>query len=399
MKSNSLIPAMLGALVYFQPIGKIDGAEADAGKERTQALVTVSAVRYAAFTGSMTLTGSLVAREEVLVGPEIEGLRIVEVRAEEGEFVKRGQALARLSRDKLDAQLDQNRANLARSDALIEQAKMLIAEMQAVDNQATADFERTERLRESGAASASTFDQRQATARSSRAKVASARSGLLAAEAEQGALLAQRRELELQLAHTEISSPSDGLVSRRSARVGALASGAGEPLFRIATNGEVELEAEALAERLPELATGMPVRVEIPGAGLRLGTIRLISTEVEKNTRLGHVRIFLGADPALHIGSFGRGVVEIWAKRVLAVPASAVLYGKDGPVVQVVKDATVRTRAVHPGLLSGGMLEIRAGLTEGELVVVRAGAFLHDGESIRMVVVEDRSTPHGGVLD
>jgi multidrug efflux pump subunit AcrA (membrane-fusion protein) len=74
------------------------------------AAVTVSRVAPAGFTATVLATGSLVAREEILVGPEVEGLRVTEVLADEGMRVKKGDVLARLVADTLDAQVAQNDA-------------------------------------------------------------------------------------------------------------------------------------------------------------------------------------------------------------------------------------------------------------------------------------------------
>ena len=80
---------------------------------------SVSVVRVAphAFVETLSLSGSLVPREEILIGPEIEGLRVLDVLVDEGAEVKQGQVLARLVTATLDAQLAQNEAALARNAA------------------------------------------------------------------------------------------------------------------------------------------------------------------------------------------------------------------------------------------------------------------------------------------
>lgn len=349
--------------------------------------VTVTAARYESFTDTVMVTGSLVAREEVLVGPEIDGLRIIELLAEEGDEVKKGQTLARLSHDALEAQLAQNAAAIARASAGVEQARLTITDVEAQESQASADFDRADKLRQSGNTSEAVFGQRQAAARSVKARLASAKRGLTFAEAEKTQLQAQRRELEIRMEQTEIKAPAAGVVSRRAARLGALASGAGEPLFRIVARGEIELDGEVAEAHLPRLAGGMTARVEISGLGERTGRIRLIMPEVEKATRLGRVRIFLGADRSLHIGGFARAVIETASSKGIAVPAGAVLYGSEGPLVQVVRDERVESRLVRTGLSSSETVEIRSGLAEGETVVARAGAFLRDGDAVRPVML------------
>ena len=91
------------------------------------------------------------------------------------------------------------------------------------------------------------------------------------------------------------------------------------------------------------------------------------------------------SDESLRIGGFGRGTVVTANGRGLALPASAVLYGPDGPTVQVVVDRRVRTRPVKIGLRTGGKVEIVEGLEEGEAVIARSGTFLRDGDEVRPV--------------
>ena len=192
----------------------------------------------------MLATGSLVAREEILVGPEVEGLRVTEVLADEGQRVKKGDVLAQLVADTLDAQVAQNDAGLARATAAIAQAKSAIvqAEARLVESQ--------QRLRARQAAAQrrphgrGAYDQREQAARTAQAQLVAARDGLQVAEAEKAQVEAQRRELMWRRGRTEVMAPADGIVSRRMARVGGYAAGAAEPMFRIVAKGEVELDAE-----------------------------------------------------------------------------------------------------------------------------------------------------------
>jgi len=71
----------------------------------------------------------------------------------------------------------------------------------------------------------------------------------------------------------------------------------------------------------------------------------------------------------------------------VAVPLTAVQYGSAGTVVQVVKRQRIETRRVEVGLTSGGQIEIRDGLNEGDDVVARAGALLREGDPVRPVAM------------
>jgi HlyD family secretion protein len=199
--------------------------------------VTVVRVARAHFRETVLVTGSLVAREEVLVGPEVEGLRVTEVLADEGMRVKKGDVLARLVSDTLEAQLAQNDAALARAEAASAQARSGIVQAEARLLEANNAFERAKPLRTAGHLAESAYDQREQAARTAEAQLLAARDGLKVAEAEKGQIEAQRRELLWRRGRTEVIAPADGIVSRRMARIGAFAAGSAEPMFRIVAKG------------------------------------------------------------------------------------------------------------------------------------------------------------------
>jgi RND family efflux transporter MFP subunit len=349
-------------------------------------LVGVAEARRTTLTETIMVTGSLAAREEVLVTPQVDGLRITEILSEQGDMVTKGTVLARLDRSAMDAQLSRLEAQDTRAGAAIAQARSQIASAEAVLKHASAAFERSRDLLRTGSSTQATFDEREAAARGATAALASAGDGLRLAEADKAANAALIRELKIKLAFTEITAPASGLVSRRTARLGAIVSSANEPLFRIIDKGELELDAEIPEVYMPKLKTGMGVRVNVSGLPENAGTLRLISPEIDKATRLGRVRIFIGADPSLRSGAFARGQIETARGEGLAVPAGAVLYSDNGAFVQVVRDGKVETRAVKTGLKPEGLVEIAGGLAEGEKLVARSGTLLRDGDLIRPVL-------------
>jgi len=185
-----------------------------------------------------------------------------------------------------------------------------------------------------------------------------------------------------------VRAPAAGIVNHRSIRVGMMASARAEPLFRIVVNGELELQGEVPATRINKLAVGQTARVELPGIGEATGRVRMVAPEIDLGTQLGRTRISIGNDERFKVGSYGRAMVEVGRSCGATIPLSAVLYGPEGAIVQVVRDDRVETRRVRVGLLSGGNAEIREGLNEGDLVVARAGAFLREGDRVRPIVGE-----------
>jgi RND family efflux transporter MFP subunit len=348
--------------------------------------VSVIKVEDADFTETVAVSGSLVPREDILVAPEVEGFRVLDLKVDVGDRVKKGDILAILVQESLDAQLAQNDASLARADAAISKAKSAIAESEARVAEADHSFDRAKPLKNSGYLSESTYDQREAAAKTSEAQLVAARDGLKLAEAEKAQVEAQRRELQWRRDNTQVTAPADGLVSRRTARIGGMASGVAEPLFRIVLRGEVELDAEVIETELAKMCAGQKAKINIGGVGDVTGSVRLVSPEVDKTTRLGRVRIFLGDDPRLRIGTFARGTVDTASARGLSIPSSAVVFDAEGAFVQVVRDGHVVRSNVKTGLISLGRVEVLQGLSAGDLVVAKAGTFLRDGDAVRAVV-------------
>lgn len=347
--------------------------------------VTVARVAEENFVETVMVTGTLVPRDEILVAPEIEGLRVLDLKVDEGDQVKKGDVLATLVPTTLQAQVAQSDASLARADAAIARAESTIAESEARVKEADAALERAKPLTKSGYLSESTFDTREATAKTMRAQLVAARDGLKLAVAEKQQVVAQRKELDWRLGNTDVKSPADGIISRRTARIGALAMSVSDPMFRIIARGEVELDAEVPEEPLAKVKIGQKAEIEVAGVGAVQGSIRLVSPEVDKTTRLGKVRVFLGADPRIRIGAFGRGVIRTAEARGLAVPASSVLYDERGATVLVVKDGKVVEAQVRTGLLADGKVQILSGVARDDVVVARAGTFLRDGDAVRPI--------------
>jgi HlyD family secretion protein len=382
-----ILPSLV-ALLATQTIVQAQPAVASQGV-RNAPSVTVTAIERKQIVDTVIVTGTLVAREEILIANQIEGFAISEILVEEGDVVRTDQVLARLSRETVDASIAQNMAQIARAEANIASARNAIVDAEAARVQAQASFQRTKSLKSDGFASAETFDQRQASAQQTTARVASAREQLRLAEADKALALAQRMELNIRLARTEIKAPADGIISRRTARIGAIASAVGEPLFRMIKDGAIELEADMAETTLARLAVNQPATVTPAGRDIALpAKIRLISAEIGRTTRLGKVRLALDNSSGLILGSFARGIIEIARKDAIVTPLSAVLFTTDGPRVQVVKDGIVQTRPIKTGIRTGTTIEAVSGIETGEAVVTVSGTFLRQGDRVTPILVQ-----------
>ncbi|MDP4002123.1 efflux RND transporter periplasmic adaptor subunit [Methylobacterium sp. NEAU K] len=348
--------------------------------------VTVVTAERREIVERAVVTGTLVPRDEILVSPEIEGLRITDWLVEEGDRVTKGQVLATLSQEMIVTQEASNAAAIARAEAAIVQAQSQIVQAEAANLEAKQSLERAQSLAKTGNATAAVLEQRVSAAQGAEGRLAAARGGLKSAQADLATARAAGAEIALRRARTDIRAPEAGIVNRRTARIGATATSAGEPLFRLIARGEIELEGEVPETSLARIQVGDPASLDLDDGRHLQGEVRRVYPEVDRATRLGKVRVRLTDDPALRIGAFARGTVEVARRDGIAVPVSSLLYAADGRAsVLVVKDGRVEARAVDTGLSAESFTEIRSGVAAGESVVARAGSFLRDGDRVRAV--------------
>jgi RND family efflux transporter MFP subunit len=230
----------------------------------------------------------------------------------------------------------------------------------------------------------STIEQREMAMKTAQAQLAAAQNALGVAEADRKSRDAERQELLVRIGRTEVRAPVSGIVSRRSARLGAAASTSGEPLFRIIEDGAIDLEADVPEQTLAKLAIGMPAELKLPGVdGRVMGHVRLVNQEVDKGSRTGKVRIALDDPSRAHVGAFASGQVELARRQGLGVPAAALEQDGDDARLDIVHDGKVEVRHVKAGIADGGWVEIQSGVKDGESVVARAAAFLRPGDRVR----------------
>ena len=182
-----------------------------------------------------------------------------------------------------------------------------------------------------------------------------------------------------------LRAPAAGLVTQVNTIVGAPASPQAGPIFRIAVNNEIDLDAEIPAVHMMKLSPGATVRISRDNGPDIVGRVRLVLPQIDRNTQLGHVRITLTGNPAIKIGMFAQASIDAKRSCGVAVPRTAI----DHLTVQVVKGNIVETRTVKVGLVSDTSTEILEGLAVGEIVVADAGSSLHDGDQIKTVFADE----------
>lgn len=212
----------------------------------------------------------------------------------------------------------------------------------------------------------------------------------------------QQQQQQQQPATMSLTSPVAGLVSKSTAKVGAVASPmplpppmGPEPLFRIIAGNVLEVEADVPSVDLPKVKSGELMRLHLDNGHDASGQVRIVLPEIDSKTQLGKVRLSIDKDPSIRAGMFARGTIDASHSCGVSIPRAAVLYQSQGTTVQVVQDSTVETRRVKLGLLSDNGIEVLDGVKEGEFVVANAGASLHDGDQVKPVITDDSGQHRG----
>lgn len=330
--------------------------------------------------------GSIAAWQEASVGTESNALRLADVLVNVGDVVQRGQVLARFADDSVQADVAQARAG--------------VAETSAQATEATANANRVRTLLNTGTFSGQQISQYLAAEQTALARVESAKA-VLAAQL-------------LRLKNTQVLAPDAGIISARSATVGAVVP-AGTELFRLIRQGRLEWRAEMTASELASVVPGTPVEV-VAANGARLsGKVRTVAPTVDPQTRSGLVYVDL---PAMGMkqatvptdrsqpsgakgdlpksalpGMFARGEFQLGSTAALTVPQQAVVV-RDGfsYVFRLNADQRVSQVKVRLGRRSGDRVEVVEGVDPDAVLIASGAGFLNDGDLVK-VVAAPSTTP------
>lgn len=378
--SGLLARTLVGALSSCFLFSDISFAE-------EQIPVTVIIARNAAVTETIPVVGSFVAREEVQVHTLNQGKAIELILVEVGQFVAQGQPLAMLDATEALMLLDKNSVSIRRAKAAFEVEASRLELAGVSEAQSRKVLERSRALQPKGAVSQQLLDEHENAHARALAELGLARQSLALAEADAALIARERREIELTIERSTVRAPKAGLVLRRAARLGAMTSDTGGPLFVIARDGSVEFVAQVTETSFMRLGEGMPAGITLAGHGGTIaGVLRLNAAELDPVTRSGEVRIELENAEGLKPGAFARGSINIAARRNILLPGSAVKTMSGASTVLVVTDGVVRSRPVTVGARQDGFAEIVGGIADGEMVVLKSGGFLKADEKVRPVI-------------
>jgi multidrug efflux pump subunit AcrA (membrane-fusion protein) len=182
-----------------------------------------------------------------------------------------------------------------------------------------------------------------------------------------------------------LRAPAAGLITAVNTVAGAPASPQTGPMFKIAINNDIELDAEVPSIHILKLNPGATARISRDDQPDVIGKVRLVSPQIDRVTQLGHVRLSFASNPGLKVGMFARASIDAKRSCGVAIPKSAI----DHLTVQVVKGNTIETRRVKIGLTSDTTIEVLEGVDAGDVVVADAGTSLHDGDQVRTMFAEE----------
>ena len=364
----------LAALGFYASRSVAADAAKPEGPTKAALTVSVTAAQAGMLPIKQSANGSVAAWQEAVVGAETSGLRVLELKAQVGDAVKRGQVLATFAADSVQADV-----------AL---ARAMVAEASANALEATANADRARAVQSSGALSAQQISQYLTAELTAKARVESAK--------------AQLDSQLLRLKHTQLLAPDSGVISARMATVGSVV-GAGTEMFRLIRQGRLEWRGEVTSAELGRVTTGTTVLLTAPGGSTAKGRVRMVAPTVDPQTRAGLVYVDLVSKDArttasFKPGMFARGEFELGSSGALTVPRSAVVV-RDGfsYVYRVGADNRVSQLKVQTGRLVGELIEIQSGLKAGEQVVASGGSFLSDGDLVKVVNAPGDSKPKSAV--
>src|SRR5450830_58660 len=327
--------------------------------------VTTTQAQRSALPIKLSANGNVAAWQEASVGTESNGLRLADVLVNVGDVVQRGQLLARFADDSVQADVAQARAG--------------VNEAVANAGEAAANADRVRTLQGTGTFSGQQINQYLTAEQAAKARVESAKAAL-ASQA-------------LRLQKTQVTAPDSGVISARSATVGAVV-GSGTELFRLIRQGRLEWRAEVTSSELGRLRPGTTATVTAANGAQQTGRVRMVAPTVDPQTRTGLVYDDLPVDTKASVtgfkaGMFARGEFELGTSQALSVPQQAVVV-RDGfnYAFRLNTDQRVSQIKLQLGRRVGERVEVLDGLAADAVLVASGAGFLNDGDLVKVVATQ-----------
>jgi HlyD family secretion protein len=353
----AVIAVTISFMAYHQVSGSAEAPE----------YATVPAVR-GDVVQTVDATGTLRAVTTVQVGSQVSGT-IQSLHADFNSVVRRGQVIARLDPSLFQAQVEQAEATIVRLQAEVDRARVML-------DDATLKLERGRELLSAGLVPAADVDAAEATARQTEASVKAAEAQVVQARAA----LNQNR---VNLGHTIITSPVDGIVISRNVDVGqTVAASMSAPTLFVIANDLTRMQVDASVDEadIGRIVQGQPAsfRVDAYPSDVFTGTVAQVRLEpvVQQNV-VSYVTVIdvPNTDGRLKPGMTANVTIEIArAENVVKVPNAALRFQ---PL-----DAGSQTRRRTPGTEVGARVWT---LRDGQLQPVTVQTGLSDGTTSAIV--------------
>ena len=243
MHRNTLATRLSVLMVSALFVPGLANAQGGGDRKNLPSIVVSEAIKRD-LVDRVVATGTLKPVDEIYVQPLVDGLSVEKLNVDIGDKVEAGASLAELSKDSLILQKSQLQANRAKAEATVAQSKAQVIEAQANYDDAVRQRDRADRLGKSGSGSVSQVEQTAAAADVAHARLQASRQNVTVGEADIKVVDAQIEDIDLKLSRTSVKTPVAGIVSAKNARVGAIASGSGNPLFTVIKDNAIELVAD-----------------------------------------------------------------------------------------------------------------------------------------------------------
>lgn len=386
VRLTNVTAGLLALSVAFLPFASLAEETAAQQPKPSVPSIVVTEAKSRALIDRIVATGTIKATEEIYVQPQVEGLSIRSLEADVGDRIAADSVVARLNDDTLLLQKSQLVATKAKAEAALAQYQAQLTDVKSAAAEAERQYKRAQTLGKSGTLSQSSVDQAETAATSANAKVESTVQAIAIAEADIKVVDSQIADIDLKLARTDVKSPVAGVIAARNAKVGAIASGAGEPMFRVIRDGQIELVADVSETDILKMRVGQKAKVKVAGSAVSLdGSVRLISPVIDPQTRLGAVHVAIDDDDGARAGMYASAEIIVAEAEGIALPLSAITTDKHGTTTRLVAGDVVKQVKIETGIQDGAFIEVKTGLKDGDVVVAKAGAFVRDGDRINPV--------------
>ncbi|MGI5880235.1 MAG: efflux RND transporter periplasmic adaptor subunit [Syntrophomonadaceae bacterium] len=322
--------------------------------------------------------------------------RVNEIMIETGDRVKAGQILMRLSNPELTTQNSTAAIQLEQAVSQLEQARIMQKSLQEDLKQARNDLSRTKTLLDNGAATRIEYEQMQLQVSKIENSLIQQEVVIKSAEQQVAELREISSTLQAKTAELQVVSPINGIVLDLPVKKGQVVA-AGTQLVMIGSETGLEVKTELLSDETGKVKIGQPAHITAPVLGEKIinGTVTKINPRAyEKVSALGVVQsrvpviITIDETSELHPGYEVRSSIEVLHKEnVLVVPRESVRLNSEGNYqVMSIVDGKIKVQGIEIGDKNGQVVEIKAGLKEGQTLVRDASQDLKEGTRVKSII-------------